>query len=632
MAHRRPISLLISLLFLAIVATKSCANAQENNNELLKDALEMIYRRQNSIENNPQPDETVFLKMKPQAVQAHNYGGIPYMDADEEQQRNDPIDFEQYRHMMDSSSATDDEITLPYEVFYNDNSSPTADDMEQTPKPSKRKHSVFRERTNDGEIIYPKYNEIHTEVPIQNNDNLENELDYMNLLQEYWQRYLAQRQHHRVQQYEDATPSKRNGHLRIPYNIHSDNIVMKKRFPVAKRSSNIPKKTDPKVERDLSNIFGGGSSSSTIQPVDESKKTKTPKKVTISNNNKKNQTKTKSDNLNIKKKSIDWSNYFGIDKRKKKSTPQNEWIIEQYKNTLKQINHINDETTHEQKQRRDDTKLDVIKDKLRNIEDMIIDEALKYTGAHEGADIDSKEIQEVKDKVMSRLAAVYSLEKMRRALGEFKKSIAEQRQQLKANQLNGDFELLETDDSDSNSENHENDSTTTSASSTSNEHVNRIPNKKDVLLHSNQNKDNNIMNQQSDEHIEDCDILEVIQRQCSHLATKAGEQLVQPLCMLHQLCTLCGIDESNDSQQNVIENSDLGCYYMYAAESEHACAGETQCRRRANYALNTLRDVHTRPIFTSDMCPHNAVCIENVLETAKRRLSFSPYIMSRRNI
>lgn len=40
---------------------------------------------------------------------------------------------------------------------------------------------------------------------------------------------------------------------------------------------------------------------------------------------------------------------------------------------------------------------------------------------------DVKEIQEVKDKVMAQLAAAYSLEKMRRALGEFRASIAAQK-------------------------------------------------------------------------------------------------------------------------------------------------------------------------------------------------------------
>jgi hypothetical protein len=64
--------------------------------------------------------------------------------------------------------------------------------------------------------------------------------------------------------------------------------------------------------------------------------------------------------------------------------------------------------------------------KLRNIEDVIVNEALKYTGAHEGT-TDAKEIQEVKDEVLAHLATAYSLEKMRQALREFKSSLLAQK-------------------------------------------------------------------------------------------------------------------------------------------------------------------------------------------------------------
>lgn len=64
--------------------------------------------------------------------------------------------------------------------------------------------------------------------------------------------------------------------------------------------------------------------------------------------------------------------------------------------------------------------------KLRNFEDMIVNEALKYTGAHEGI-TDAKEIQDVKDKVMANLATAYSLEKMRQALRDFKSSLLAQK-------------------------------------------------------------------------------------------------------------------------------------------------------------------------------------------------------------
>jgi len=60
--------------------------------------------------------------------------------------------------------------------------------------------------------------------------------------------------------------------------------------------------------------------------------------------------------------------------------------------------------------------------KLQSIEDFIIDETIKYTGAHEG--LNSKDdIRRIKDHVLSRLATAYSLEKMRRALDKLRRSV-----------------------------------------------------------------------------------------------------------------------------------------------------------------------------------------------------------------
>jgi len=70
----------------------------------------------------------------------------------------------------------------------------------------------------------------------------------------------------------------------------------------------------------------------------------------------------------------------------------------------------------------EETRIDNMDAKLHNIEDVIVNEALKYTGAHEGT-TDAKEIQEVKDKVLANLATAYNLEKMRQALREFKSSL-----------------------------------------------------------------------------------------------------------------------------------------------------------------------------------------------------------------
>lgn len=60
--------------------------------------------------------------------------------------------------------------------------------------------------------------------------------------------------------------------------------------------------------------------------------------------------------------------------------------------------------------------------KLQSIEDFIIDETIKYTGAHEGLNR-KDDIRRIKDHVLSRLATAYSLEKMRRALDKLRRSV-----------------------------------------------------------------------------------------------------------------------------------------------------------------------------------------------------------------
>lgn len=273
---------------------------------------------------------------------------------------------------------------------------------------------------------------------------------------------------------------------------------MKKRFPVAKRSNppihhergihqhkRSPKRaarnltgTDPKVAKELSDVFGTPKSKPTIDDKPKKKNEKSVKakkgehEVPHEKNINKNKTADKKERkedkratnkeevpnsakeepLQIKKKSIDWSDYFGYDRKKKSDGDiDNEWLMERYHKAIAmatkrgsndyplqnfrnhdEVRTENNPRLYEKKGnlRSEEAKLGEMDAKLKNIEDSIVDEALKYTGAHEGT-TDSKEIQEIKDKVISRLAAAYSLEKMRQALGEYKQSIAKQIKQLK---------------------------------------------------------------------------------------------------------------------------------------------------------------------------------------------------------
>lgn len=88
-------------------------------------------------------------------------------------------------------------------------------------------------------------------------------------------------------------------------------------------------------------------------------------------------------------------------------------------------NNAEDQDQEEaQKKKRDidPEKLESMDKKLQSIEDFIIDETIKYTGAHEGIN-NQEEIRKLKEHVLARLATAYSLEKMRRALDKLRQSV-----------------------------------------------------------------------------------------------------------------------------------------------------------------------------------------------------------------
>nr|CAD7437547.1 unnamed protein product [Timema bartmani] len=318
--------------------------------------------------------------------------------------------------------------------------------------------------------------------------------------------------------------------------------------------------------------------------------------------------------IEIKKKSIDWSDYFGIDRRRKKTgsminneseirknknSIDDDWLLNQYYRTLIKTNNPNQKRTlntpriHEhpinkkqemfaqpfdtrifdadtyvknthrytpskkigsgQEINNEGARIDNMNNKLKNIEDLIINEAVKYTGAHEGS-TDSEEIQAVKDKVMSRLAAAYSLEKMRRALGEFKSSLQAQKNSIY-------------------NPNNRAKSTTEESIGGNDEKNKRIAVKKEKALDGfdgnedtrdeDKNKKRTGFNQISEksgsEFLEDpvelqmennlsgkdtddeCLALQRVINKCRTVTRLAGDsqQIFLPLCVLHQICYAC---------------------------------------------------------------------------------------------
>ncbi|KAF5297160.1 hypothetical protein FQR65_LT10059 [Abscondita terminalis] len=430
---------------------------------------------------------------------------------------------------------------------------------------------------------------------------------------------------------------------------------MKKRFPVAKRSNPpvtqleskrtlhrgprnlIP--TDPKVAKDLSTVFGTDKSNPTIeeksQKIDKSKL----KQVEHANNEKKgNKTHTvnqknenhsenkeilpnagKDEPLQIKKKSIDWSDYFGYDRKKKYDGDiDNEWLMERYhkaiamatkRNAEYPLQHFhnhnkdtNDNHFKDVEKKSDygdeEAKLIEMDLKLKNIEDSIVDEALKYTGAHEGT-TDSKEIQEIKDKVISRLAAAYSLEKMRQALGEYKASIAKQRKvMMQDSKKIGDDSFFE-------------------------EKRVSVPRKQavDEEREKTPEGDNNIKCSQGDANCDEqtykptSDVVEEhahwlrgdcpqIQRACNEVAEVLGHfgRTLEPACNIHQVCLFCG------------ENSWFAptrqCNVLFLAKADELCNGDPKCNKTANHSIRYLLEIYRslRSEHTQDctlQCPEN---------------------------
>lgn len=410
-----------------------------------------------------------------------------------------------------------------------------------------------------------------------------------------------------------------------------ESYSMKKRFPVAKRSNPpmyqseskrtlnrgprnlVP--TDPKVAKDLSTVFGSAKTSSILEPKskknDKSAKAKkvehsnVEKKLNKTNIIKKNENKevipnaTKDEPLQIKKKSIDWSDYFGYDRKKKSNGDiDNEWLMERYHKAIAMAtkrnaeyplqhfhNHNPNEGSHLKtfKKKNDDNdeeaKLIEMDAKLKNIEDSIVDEALKYTGAHEGS-TDSKEIQEIKDKVISRLAAAYSLEKMRQALGEYKMSIAKQRKEMQNSKELDDDSFFEEK------------RVSVPRKQAIDEDREKVPEGDNNIKcsHGKQDCDEQTYKPSSDIVEEESHWLRgdcpQIQRACNEVAEVLGHygRTLEPACNIHQVCLFCG------------ENSWFAptrqCNVLFLAKADELCGGDIDCNKTANHSVRYLLDIY----------------------------------------
>ncbi|XP_017049849.1 uncharacterized protein LOC108093958 isoform X2 [Drosophila ficusphila] len=297
------------------------------------------------------------------------------------------------------------------------------------------------------------------------------------------------------------------------------------------------------------------------------------------------------------KKSIDWSQYFGLD-RKKKSAQKNEEFKKRSETDSSGNNDDNDEdeSPEEEKKKRDldVEKLDSMDRKLQSIEDFIIDETIKYTGAHEG--LNSKEdIRRIKDHVLSRLATAYSLEKMRRALDKLRRSVENDNHLMRnaiepeseENALDSNYwqakKSVKKDQAEDLAEDEKPPKDMEKKKRSGYLRYPEQPNTMEEALSLGSApyetlNDAYLGNKNYIVGSNQCPIIESMAERCRGVDLISGDinQELLPLCGVHQICYLCGA-------------SQVACDYQYLAEADGVCGDSHECQSAARSILMILR-------------------------------------------
>ncbi|CAI6344487.1 unnamed protein product [Macrosiphum euphorbiae] len=268
--------------------------------------------------------------------------------------------------------------------------------------------------------------------------------------------------------------------------------------------------TDPKVAAELNNIFLGSESNtnSNTTTVINNSVNQTAKPEVDGNNLK----------IDLKKKSIDWSNYFGYDRKKKsiENIPSDDTILNQYIRAYGKENDENEEMNN----------INLKDDKLMWMEDALINDALKYTGANQGTN-DPEEINNVKNQVLANLNQAYNIEKLRNENNEM-----QEKQYEKADFVvpaeNNSQPMNSLDIAESNKEDHE------------------------------------------------CTQLLQITQNCLELGGSAGD-LMLPVCMLYRVCSTC---ESEQSE----------CEAKFIQGSHELCSKAPLCRYFSRRILQLMQE------------------------------------------
>lgn len=480
-------------------------------------------------------------------------------------------------------------------------------------------------------------------------------------------------------------------------------------------------KTDPKVAEALSHIFGGANKKNATNATEMTKGDTHPKEVekkeeVKGDDKKKNvqeekgikeksvgrggekevvgDSKTKEGKEVGKKevkKSIDWSEYFGMDRRRKKSEGESgaeeeekrrrkkkrdgedgrtaeeekldDWLLNQYYKTLSMSTNAAKRKRGPSDRRRvpyaiargeeeggeegEENGLDNMDGKLRRVEDAIVEEAIKDTGAHEGTPGGRKEAEEVRGRVLSRLAAAYSLEKMRKALGEFKASLQEDEEEDKeggerisdghAVKMPGSRRVGEGGEEEGTRDEREEEEEGRGGGGVEGEEQDEEKRKKkkkrdeeegvflgppiaEPMSEGYMGGPRGVDPRENDIGGE-CPALERLTTNCAGIGDLAGDyqHLFLDLCNWHEVCYICGSATSNRAPVN-------SCDITFLREVESLCHGHEDCRQsghRMAVALRALRGRGGKPFHhhqskSASLCWQHP-CLADYLTRRRRR-------------
>lgn len=270
----------------------------------------------------------------------------------------------------------------------------------------------------------------------------------------------------------------------------------------------------------------------------------------------------------VQKKSIDWSKHFGVDKRMYVN-PFDTRVFNTKRNTADNINEMGE--------------------RIKNAEDKILEEALKYTGAHSDDGIGG-----VREKDIQYLNAAYKLEKMSETLENFKKYI---------NDIGTDAPLS---------------STTAGKESTEMEgdKAKRVAVKKEGVVNPEEIEFLNWQNSASAPTDAECPLLEQLVSNCLRMEEMLGKfaELLTPACTLQQICYTCG-PEFGFSRP-------ASCDLMFLSEAQHLCQDKPECLNGASETVLALREVYEQSA-PSGTCRANPCVAEHFLTSPSGVVSLS---------